>query len=68
MSTTFGDLEQVTKAIESLRTELLFERDDLADRMKVRPFAEQHFLLALNALEAAQRCMTLAMYCDRRGE
>jgi hypothetical protein len=59
-----GDLEESVKAVETLRGQLLF--DGALDALP--PITEQHYLLALSALEQAQRHLTLALYWFRRKE
>jgi len=55
------ELERFEQSIEHLRMEALFESGD-----GFAPDAEQYFLLALAALDSAQRFATLATYAQRR--
>ena len=58
--TEFEDLDEAILAIESLRAGLLF--GELADQSKEVPVSEQHFLIALAALEQAKANLRLADY------
>lgn len=65
---TAGKLEELHKAIESLRTAAVFEAPDEMPSLSRLLFAEQHFLSAIAALETAMRCMKLAELHAHRGE
>lgn len=68
IKSAIDDFTAFAKAIELLRAAALFECDYIAQRLNHCPIAEQHFLLALSALETAQRHATLASYYEPRGE
>lgn len=55
--------EALKLAIDKIRRDALCEVDTVAE-----PIAEQHFLLALAALDQAARYMQLAGYYVSRGE
>lgn len=54
--------EWFTKACEDLRTKALFCTDDEAPTAHLPPRAEQYMLLAIGAVEQAQRFAKLAEY------
>lgn len=51
------DMNEAAKSVETLRRELLIEGTD-----EPSPFAEEHFLLALAALDSAAAHLRLAQY------
>ena len=55
------DIEELPERIEELRTKFLFEHGDDLD-----PEAEQLYLLAIGALEQAERFAKLAVYKTRQ--
>lgn len=58
-----------TRKIDDLRTTLLFGGEVSGDaEIPITPLAEQHYLLALAALEQARSHMKLADYLAMRGE
>ena len=59
------DLEELAKACEKLRVDMLLgpEGDTPDILVGLSPEAEQFALLALTSLEQAQRYATLANYC-----
>lgn len=63
-----ADPEWFAKACEDLRTKALFGTDDDAPTAHLPPEAEQYMLLAIGALEQAQRFAKLAEYKLARGE
>ena len=56
------DIESVPEPIEKLRVRFLME----VDARGLEPEAEQYLLLALNALEQAERFAKLAVYKTRQ--
>lgn len=68
MTTMVINPERLAKELEERRTGILFsEPEDGADTV-LSPQAEQFYLLALNALEQAERYMRLAHYHAMRRE
>lgn len=61
--------EDLAKAIEELRIKALFEGELPVSSDEAGPYppeSEQYVLLAIGALEQAQRFATLALYCYRQ--
>lgn len=61
-----SNLDKLAAQIEKLRSDLLYDDSDLVPQLG--PMSEQNFLLALAALESAQRHMTIAHYNLMRGD
>ena len=61
-----ANLETMAKAAESTRTEALFGEEIGLELCP--PLAEQHALLAIAALETAERHFRLAALLTKRGE
>jgi hypothetical protein len=62
----FIDPEDLAKRISSLRDAALFN-GPVADRA-MAPMTEQYYLLAISALEQAERFATLSHYNEMRGQ
>ncbi len=61
---TSDNLEELAKRVEQMRVNMLFDFDEKT----LGPMSEQFFLLALVALEAAYRNLTIAKYHQMRGD
>ena len=62
----FEDINAAHKAIEGLKTSLLFQETCLDEGLS--PMSEQYFLLAVEALSMATRYMKLADYHNMQGK
>ena len=63
---SFKTLNEITQAIDSLRLSALFNDGDNDMTAGLDPYAEQHFLLAMTALDTAQRNMSLCEMTQAR--